>query len=157
MERLLNLMLDILDSREIKDDYDLACYIWELTHEEEEDNILNIFKEIFESLDVNIEDEEEYIDYLTESIEQILCEIEEYTRFRLTDMHDTGYKFIRDTEDKNKFYPDPYDFLQDDWIDIYELEEELDSEHHAAYLCGNMPSKKKDRSIVKFSKEELEW
>lgn len=157
MERLLNLMLDILNSRDVKDDYDLAYFIWDLTHEKEEDDSLNIFKETLESLDVNIEDEEEYIDYLTENIEEILHEIEEYTRFRLTDMHDTGYKFIRGAEDKNKFYPDADDFLQYAWIDIYELEEELDTEHHAAYLCGNMPSKKKDRSIVKFSKEELEW
>lgn len=157
MERLLNLMLDILNSRDVKDDYDLAYFIWDLTHEKEEDDSLNIFKETLESLDVNIEDEEEYIDYLTENIEEILHEIEEYTRFRLTDMHDTGYKFIGGAEDKNKFYPDADDFLQYAWIDIYELEEELDTEHHAAYLCGNMPSKKKDRSIVKFSKEELDW
>lgn len=152
MNEVLNSIIDILEGKDTKDNYNYACHIYDTIEECKE------LKDLFESIDVNIDDEDEYIDYLSHNIDKILAEMEDYLHFRLTDIHETGGKFEREIHiDHNFYYASDDDLLGNDYLDIDKYEESLYTEQHGAYLLGTRPSKKKDRSKTKYRPEELEW
>lgn len=151
MEKVLNTLINILEYAEFRDNaLETAEYIGEL-----ED--IAMLKDLFEILDVEM-DEEEYMEYIAENLEELLKEIDEYYTFRQAERHEIGLDlFERQFErDDNTYYASEDDLLGNDWDDLYKYEEELHTEQHGCIIHGTRPSEKKDRQQVVWKEKDLE-
>ena len=113
MERIMELLMEIVEYKRFRNDaLEVADMIVNLEKEE-----LNILKELFEILDVEIEDEYEYIYYIADNIDSLLEEIEEYITLRNEERYETGEFLFEMSQsiDENKFYASEDDLLGDDW------------------------------------------
>lgn len=135
------------------DDLEVADFIVNL-----EENELNILKELFEVLDVDIEDEYDYTYYIADNLNDLIEEIEEFIILRQNERYETGEDLfeISKVNDENKFYANEDDLLGDDWDDIFEIEEDLYTEQGGCLMYGTRPSEKKDRSKVVWKPGDLE-
>ena len=71
MERIMELLMEIVEYKRFRNDaLETADFIVNLEKEE-----LNILKELFEVLDVEIDDEHEYIYYIADNIDSLLKKI----------------------------------------------------------------------------------
>ena len=138
--------MEIVEYKRFRNDaLEVADMIVNLEKEE-----LNILKELFEILDVEIEDEYEYIYYIADNIDSLLEEIEEYITLRNEERYETGEFLFEMSQsiDENKFYASEDDLLGDDWEDIFRIEEDLYTEPGGCIMYGTRPSEKKIEAIV---------
>ena len=154
MERIIALLMEIVAYEKFRNDaLETADMIVNLEKEE-----LSILKELFEILDVEIEDEYEYIYYIADNLDDLIEEIEEYIALRNEERYETGESLFEMSQavDENKFYANEDDLLGDDWEDIFEIEEDLYTEQGGCLMYGTRPSEKKDRSKVVWKPGDLE-
>ena len=154
MKRIMDLLMEIVAYEKFRNDaLETADMIVNLEKEE-----LSILKELFEILDVDIEDEYEYIYYIADNIDSLLEEIKEYIALRNEERYETGeFLFeMSQVNDENKFYASEDDLLGDDWEDIFKIEEDLYTEPGGCIMYGTRPSEKKDRSKVVWKPGDLE-
>ena len=126
MERIMDLLMEIVEYKRFRNDaLETADFIVNL-----EENELNILKELFEVLDVEIDDEYEYIYYIADNLDSLIEEIEEYIVLRNEERYETGEFLFEMSKvvDENKFYAREDDLLGDDWEDIFKIEEDLYTE-----------------------------
>lgn len=140
-------MLRIVEEIIHKDDLEVVEFI-------ANNQNIELLKSTFELLDVELE-HEEYIEYLTENVDDIFKEMEEYYNIQIENLYECGDSLKH--KDDNKFYSIQDDLLSDEWDNIDDLEDELYIESNGYYATGIRASKKKDRSKNTYSKEELEW
>ena len=154
MKRIMDLLMEIVAYEKFRNDaLETADFIVNLKKDE-----LNILKELFEVLDVEIDDEHEYIYYIADNIDSLLEEIEEYITLRNEERYETGEFLFEMSQsiDENKFYANEDDLLGDDWEDIFKIEEDLYTEQDGCLMYGTRPSEKKDRSKVIWKPGDLE-
>lgn len=154
MERIMELLMEIVEYKRFRNDaLETADFIVNLEKEE-----LNILKELFEILDIEIEDEYDYIYYIADNLDSLLEEIEEYITLRNEERYETGEFLFEMSQsiDENKFYASEDDLLGDDWEDIFRIEEDLYTEPGGCIMYGTRPSEKKDRSKVVWKPGDLE-
>ena len=154
MERIMDLLMEIVAYKKFRDDaLETADFIVNLEKEE-----LSILKELFEILDVEIEDEYEYTYYIADNLNDLIEEIEEYIVLRNEERYETGEFLFEMSQaiDENKFYASEDDLLGDDWEDIFKIEEDLYTEQGGCLMYGTRPSEKKDRSKVVWKPGDLE-
>ena len=154
MKRIMDLLMEIVAYEKFRNDaLETADFIVNLKKDE-----LNILKELFEVLDVEIDDEHEYIYYIADNIDSLLEEIEEYITLRNEERYETGEFLFEMSQsiDENKFYASEDDLLGDDWEDIFRIEEDLYTEPGGCIMYGTRPSEKKDRSKVVWKPGDLE-
>ena len=150
----MELLMEIVAYEKFRNDaLETADMIVNLEKEE-----LSILKELFEILDVEIEDEYEYIYYIADNIDSLLEEIKEYIALRNEERYETGESLFEMSKaiDENKFYASEDDLLGDDWEDIFRIEEDLYTEPGGCIMYGTKPSEKKDRSKVVWKPGDLE-
>ena len=154
MERIIALLMEIVAYEKFRNDaLETADMIVNLEKEE-----LSILKELFEILDVEIEDEYDYIYYIADNLDSLIGEIEEYITLRNEERYETGESLFEMSQvnDENKFYANEDDLLGDDWEDIFRIEEDLYTEPGGCIMYGTRPSEKKDRSKVVWKPGDLE-
>lgn len=154
MERIMELLMEIVEYKKFRNDaLEVADMIVNLEKEE-----LNILKELFEILDVEMEDEYEYTYYIADNLNDLIEEIEEYIVLRNEERYETGEFLFEMSQsiDENKFYASEDDLLGDDWEDIFKIEEDLYTEPGGCIMYGTRPSEKKDRSKVVWKPGDLE-
>ena len=154
MKRIMDLLMEIVAYKRFRNDaLETADFIVNLKKDE-----LNILKELFEVLDVEIDDEYEYIYYIADNIDSLLEEIKEYIALRNEERYETGESLFEMSQsiDENKFYASEDDLLGDDWEDIFKIEEDLYTEPGGCIMYGTRPSEKKDRSKVVWKPGDLE-
>ena len=154
MKRIMDLLMEIVAYEKFRNDaLETADFIVNLKKDE-----LNILKELFEVLDVEIDDEYEYIYYIADNIDSLLEEIKEYITLRNEERYETGEFLFEMSQsiDENKFYASEDDLLGDDWEDIFKIEEDLYTEQDGCLMYGTRPSEKKDRSKVIWKPGDLE-
>lgn len=154
MKRVMDLLMEIVAYKKFRnDDLETADMIVNL-----EENELTILKELFEILDVEIEDEYEYTYYIADNLNDLIEEIEEYITLRNEERYETGESLFEMSQvnDENKFYASEDDLLGDDWDDIFKIEEDLYTEQGGCLMYGTRPSEKKDRSKVVWKPGDLE-
>ena len=154
MERIMDLLMEIVAYEKFRNDaLEVADFIVNL-----EENELTILKELFEILDIEIEDEYDYIYYIADNLDSLLEEIEEYITLRNEERYETGEFLFEMSQsiDENKFYASEDDLLGDDWEDIFRIEEDLYTEPGGCIMYGTRPSEKKDRSKVVWKPGDLE-
>ena len=150
----MDLLMEIVAYKKFRnDDLETADMIVNL-----EENELTILKELFEILDVEIEDEYEYTYYIADNLNDLIEEIEEYITLRNEERYETGESLFEMSQvnDENKFYASEDDILGDDWDDIFKIEEDLYTEPGGCIMYGTRPSEKKDRSKVVWKPGDLE-
>lgn len=154
MERIIALLMEIVEYERFRNDaLETADFIVNLKKDE-----LNILKELFEILDVEMNDEYEYIYYIADNLDSLLEEIKEYIALRNEERYETGEFLFEMSKvvDENKFYASEDDLLGDDWEDIFKIEEDLYTEPGGCLMYGTRPSEKKDRSKVVWKPGDLE-
>ena len=102
MERVIALLMEIVEYERFRNDaLETADFIVNLKKDE-----LNILKELFEILDVEMNDEYEYIYYIADNLDSLLEEIKEYIALRNEERYETGEFLFEMSKvvDENKFY-----------------------------------------------------
>ena len=109
MERIMDLLMEIVEYKRFRnDDLETADFIVFRKRGTE------YIKELFEVLDVEIDDEYEYIYYIADNIDSLLEEIKEYIALRNEERYETGESLFEMSKaiDENKFYASEDDFLK---------------------------------------------
>ena len=154
MERVIALLMEIVEYERFRNDaLETADFIVNLKKDE-----LNILKELFEILDVEMNDEYDYIYHIADNLNDLIEEIKEYIILRNEERYEAGESLFEMSKaiDENKFYASEDDLLEDDWEDIFKIEEDLYTEPGGCIMYGTRPSEKKDRSKVVWKPGDLE-
>lgn len=143
MQEILNTIDNILEYNKFRNDnYETAEFI--------EDLILN-YKTVHDLLFITLdlfEDNEDNInfEYIFNNLNNILTTIESYRDYQLIKFYEDGEVYERDIYiDTNKYHAPKDDILQDDWIQLESIVDELELDE---YRFGYLQSKKKKREDI---------
>lgn len=143
MQEILNTIDNILEYNKFRNDnYETAEFIEDLmlnyktTHD-----LLFITLDLFEDNEDNIN-----FEYIFNNLKNILTTIESYRDYQLIKFYEDGEVYERDIYiDTNKYHPPKDDILQDDWIQLESIEDELELDE---YGFGYLQSEKKKREDI---------
>lgn len=143
MQEILNTIDNILEYNKFRNDnYETAEFIEDLmlnyktTHD-----LLFITLDLFEDNEDNIN-----FEYIFNNLKNILTTIESYRDYQLIKFYEDGEVYERDIYiDTNKYHAPKDDILQDDWIQLESIVDELELDE---YGFGYLQSKKKKREDI---------
>ena len=143
MQEILNTIDNILDYNKFRNDnYETSEFIKDLMlNYKTVHNLLFITLDLFEDNEDNIN-----FEYIFNNLKNILTTIESYRDYQLIKFYEDGEVYERDIYiDTNKYYAPKDDILQDDWIQLESIVDELELDE---YGFGYLQSKKKKREDI---------
>lgn len=143
MQKTLNTIDNILEYNKFRNDnYEIAEFIEDLMLDYKEvHDLLFITLDLFEDNEDNIN-----FKYIFDNLKNILTTIESYRDYQFIKFYEDGGVYERDIYiDTNKYYAPKDDILQDDWIQLESIEDELELDE---YGFGYLQSKKKQREDI---------
>ncbi len=143
MQEILNTIDNILEYNKFRNDnYETAEFIEDLMlNYKTVHNLLFITLDLFEDNEDNIN-----FEYIFNNLKNILTTIESYRDYQLIKFYEDGEVYERDIYiDTNKYHAPKDDILQDDWIQLENIVDELELDE---YGFGYLQSKKKKREDI---------